>query len=266
MFSSVLRFQRLILAFALGGIITTSATAEGWDATVEPAAPVAAWREVSVGGMATLNGWAAYSGSTFAPFGDLASDGFRFRMSSGYGRYHYTTALPAQGDCRYGNGRSTQIQGRTTFADILAGYQTSMGSLTIKAFAGAASDAQELSVLDICNASQGRAYGAKAVIETWLNITPRAWAALDGSWTGAHASYTGKLRVGYRIIDNLSLGLEESVAGNVAGRQLNSGIFARYEWSWGEASVSGGVSSETADFRDIGRERMWAAVNVAVKY
>jgi Cellulose biosynthesis protein BcsS len=246
--------------------MASSALADGWDATVEPPVPVAAWREISAGTAASMNSWVAYSSSTFAPFGDLATDGFRVRLGSGYGRYHYTTALPAHGDCRYGNGRSTEIRGRTSFSDILAGYQLSAGQLTVKAYAGLASDSQDLSTRDLCNASQGLDYGAKAVVEGWLNITPTIWAALDGSWTAAHAGYAAKLRVGYRILDDLSIGLEESATGNVAGQQLNSGAFVRYEWSWGEASVTGGVSSDHADFRDVSRDRVWGAINMSFRY
>ena len=169
--------------------MASAAVAQGWEATVEPPAPVSAWREISTGATASINGWAAYSSSTFAPFGDLATDGFRVRLGSGYGRYHYTTALPTHGDCRYGNGRSTEVRGRTSFSDILAGYQLSAGQLTVKAYAGLASDSQDLSTRDVCNASQGLDYGPKAVIEGWLNITPKVWAAVDGSWTAAHAGY-----------------------------------------------------------------------------
>ena len=61
-----------------------------------------------------------------------------------------------------------------------------------------------------------RAYGAKGVIEGWLNITPKAWAALDGSYTAAHSGYAAKLRIGYRFMPDLSIGFEESATGNVA--------------------------------------------------
>ena len=251
---------------ALVGSTAPPAAAEGWAAKTKPTVPIAAWREISAGGTASLNGWLVYSSSTFAPFGDLVSDGFRVRLGSGYGRYRYTMALPAHGDCRYGNGRNTEIRGRTSFADMLAGYQLSFGQLTVKGYAGFASDAQDLSTGDICNASQGMDYGAKGVIEGWLKITPKAWAALDGSYTAAHSGYAAKLRIGYRLMPDLSIGIEESATGNVAGIQASSGVFARYEWSWGEASVSGGIASEHADFRDLSRERVWGAINMSVRY
>ncbi len=246
--------------------MASSAVAEGWDAAIEPPTPIAAWREVSAGASASLNSWVAYSSSTFAPFGDLATDGFRVRLGSGYGRYHYATALPTHGDCRYGDGRASRIQGRTSFSDILAGYQHTFGPLTVKGFAGVATDAQDLNMRDICNASQGLDYGAKGVFESWLNITPKAWAALDGGWTAAHSGYAAKLRIGYRIIGDLSVGIEGSASGNVAGKQTSSGVFARYEWSWGEAALSGGISGEHADFRDVSRERLWGSLNISVRY
>ncbi len=268
MLRRVQRCQSRRLAFTLLVAIAAPACAEGWNAAIEPAAPVAAWREISGGGTATHDSWALYSSSTFAPFGDLASDGFRARIGSGYGQYRYTIPSRFYYTCPKPAliCAAVPVKGRVTFGDILAGYQLSIGQLTIKGFAGVASDNQMLSVHDSFNLGEGSEIGFKGVVETWLNITPKIWASLDGSWTAAHQGYATRLRLGYRILEGVSLGLEESVSGNVAGQRLGSGAFVRYEWSWGEAALSGGLSAEHADTRDVSRDRPWGALSVSVRY
>ena len=254
--------------FTLATAVCQSASAEGWDATVEPPTPVLAWREISGGGIASLNGWSLYSGSTFAPFGDLASDGFRMRISSGYGHYHYTKPARFYYTCPKPTlvCPADRVMGRVTFGDILAGYQFSTGPLTVKAFAGFATDTQTLSRPDSFNESAGAATGFRGVIEAWANISAKSWAAFDGSWTSAHDGYAAKVRLGYRLVDSVSVGLQEEVAGNIAGRRYNSGAFVRYEWSWGEAAASGGIATETGDFRNVSRDQLWSSVNVSVRY
>ena len=262
------RVQRWVLLFTVALAVGQPATAEGWDATIEQPTPVPAWREISGGGIATLNGWSLYSSSTFAPFGDLASDGFRMRIGSGYGRYQYTKPARFYYTCPKPTliCPAGHVTGRVTFGDILAGYQYSIGPMTVKAFAGFATDTQTLSRPDSFNESAGAATGFKGALEVWLNMTPKSWAAFDGSWTAAHDGYAAKVRVGYRLIDAVSVGLQEEVAGNIGGRRYNSGAFVRYEWSWGEAAISGGVATETANFRDISRDQLWTSVNVSVRY
>jgi Cellulose biosynthesis protein BcsS len=224
------------------------------------------WRALAVGVMAAPKSWVAYSSTTFAPFGTLADDGLRLRMGSGYGKFTYTTRPPAETNCRYGNGSTAQIHGRVTFSDILAGYQISYGRLIVKAFAGAAVDAQLLTPIDTCNANFGRAIGFKGAIETWTDVTPHFWLSIDGNWTKAHGSYSTQARQGYRVLPALSVGFEEALVGNVAGHQLRAGLFARYDWSWGEAVVSGGLSGAHFSFQEVKRDNAWASVNVMVRY
>jgi Cellulose biosynthesis protein BcsS len=256
---------RMITAGCLALWVPCSAQAGEWETTVEPAVSDP-WREIAVGGFFSARSWQLHTSTTFAPFGTLATDGFRFRMGSGYGRYSYTTAPPAQNDCRYGNGRNATIRGRVSFADILAGYQLTYGRLTVKAFGGVAMDTQELSPFDRCNANSGRDTGFKAVVETWLEITPKIYASLDGNWTQAHEAYSARLRLGYRLWPNLSIGLEETAVGNIAGDQTRSGVFARYEWGGGEVAASAGFSGERFDYRDTSRDRAWGALNIMLRY
>lgn len=242
--------------------------ADEWSTTVEPAAPDLPWREISVGGTFTPNSWMLYSNSTFAPFGGLDSDGARVRLGSGYGKYKYTVPERFYYTCPKPSliCPAVPIRARVSFGDVLAGYQMSYGRFTAKAFAGVAIDTQALAPSDPNNAGAGRASGFKAVIETWTNITPTIWASVDGSWTGAHEGQSIQARLGYRLLPGLSIGIEEGKVSNVAGHQFRSGLFARYEWAGGEASLSGGVNGQRLDYPDTSRDRTWAAISVMFRY
>ncbi len=89
---------------------------------------------------------------------------------------------------------------------------------------------------------QGRAYGPKAVVELWLNMGASAWSSLDVSWTSAHETYAGRLRTGYRLFDDVTLGAEARVDGNALDKDARGGLFLRYAWHGGEVSLAGGVA------------------------
>jgi Cellulose biosynthesis protein BcsS len=252
---------------ALGGAAGMS-RAEEAPAAAGPAPAVSPWREVAVGAIAMPHSWVAYSSATIAPFGALDLDGLRLRLGSGYGKYTYETLPPTHDDCRYGkgDGKNSAIHGRVSFVDILAGYQVSYGRLTAKGFAGWAMDEQSLSPRDICNASSGRESGFKAVVETWTNITPKIWLSLDGSWAQAHRAYSAQARLGYRLMPELSIGIEGTALGNVAGEQLRPGLFARYHWAWGEATLSGGVGGERFSLQSPSKDDAWGSLNVMIRY
>jgi hypothetical protein len=254
---------------AVSGMLAGIAFAELPSArAADPSTTAAPWRETSAGVTASPKSWAAYSSATIAPFGSLDTDGARIRLGSGYGQYRYDTLPAANGDCRYGygDGRTATITGRVTFADILAGYQLSYGGATIKAFAGLAMDQQDLAPIDICNRASGRQGGFKGVIESWTNLTPSIWVAADASWAQAHETYALRLRLGYRLHADLSIGLEEAAVGNVAGDETRSGLFARYDWAGGEVSLAGGVSGEHFDYREMSKDQAWAAANVMLRF
>ncbi len=260
---------RFVVAW-VGTLLAVPCVAIAADAvaTVEPAGVAAPWREIAVGATVTPLSWALYSSATIAPLGGLDADGVRLRLGSGYGKYRYDTLPPARGDCRYGfgDGRTKVINGRVTFADILAGYQLGIGNTTIKAFAGLAMDQQELTPLDICNRNSGRDLGFKAVVETWTNLTPAIWLALDGSWTQAHETYSARARLGYRVLPQLSIGFEEALLGNISGDLARSGLFARYDWSGGEVALAAGVSGQRFDFKDTSTDRTWMALSVMFRF
>ncbi len=194
----------------------------------------APWRELWVGADASSHVWLIYGGMTVAPLSEtMFSDGIRLRMSSGYGGYSYTGSR---------GGREVTFHADTAFADALIGYLKRFGPLTAKAFAGAAAIEHRIDPFDPENPVQGMAYGPKAVVELWLNMGEKAWTSLDANWTSAHQTYAGRMRAGYRVFADVSLGAEGLVNGNAQDKDARGGLFVRYAWEGGELSLAGGVS------------------------
>lgn len=209
-----------VAAAALGG-----AGAHGEEPSATEAPP---HLEVWSGGEAFRHIWSAYGGATVAPFGGIRDDGFRLRGVLGYADY----------------GRGT-----ATFGDVLIGYHKQLGSVTIKIFGG-------LSVTDhVPDPSEpfpalqrGTEYGGKGVLEAWWNITDQAWASADLSFGSTHMDYGGRIRLGWRLWAELSVGLEGG-SGGTAEPDLEHdtariGGFLRYEWPTGEVAISGGWAAE----------------------
>jgi hypothetical protein len=191
--------------------------------------------ELSAGAQAFERAWSLYSGLTWSPFGGVQADGWRVRAAGGYGGHSYESG-------------GAKFHGNSSFADLLIGYHQQLGPVTLKAFAGvAAVDSQSD---DPNGAFQGTGLGGKAVIEAWWTVADRAWASLDLSGGVLPEVYdavlNSRVRLGWRVTPAISAGLEAAAAGNiyedhecVSGRL---GMFARYEWSSGEISLSGGLS------------------------
>jgi hypothetical protein len=189
--------------------------------------------------------WSMYTGGTYAPFGDVHSDGFRIRAMAGYGAYGYASP-------RW-TGAGTQaleFRGMASFADLLLGYHKQLGPVTIKVLTG-------LTLLDQSSndpeAPSGTEVGAKAVLETWWTITDRAWASVDLSLTTLQDVYGARARLGWRLWPALSIGVEGGATGSLDYDTARIGGFVRYTWANGEASLSGGLASD-------GPRRAWRDV------
>jgi len=233
----------LALAATAGGV-----RAEGGKPAEKRAAP---WQEISAGAEATRNSWSAYSTLTVAPFSAIAADGFRLRTSGGYGRYRYEGS-PANG---------TTFGGINSFADAMLGYQIQFARTTIKGFAGGAGIGHAITPFDSGNEVNGLALGFKATIETWTDVTDALWLSMDGSWTQAHETYGSRMRGGWRVLPEVSIGLEAGLHGNATFEGARGGAFARYAPDWGEISLSGGVTGdiETPD-------SPYGSLNVLLRY
>lgn len=226
---------RVCSALAMAAILGATRPAHANSPSFWPGPPPSGSAyEVWAGADVTAHSWSIYSGITWAPFGTLAQDGWRARMVGGYGHYRY-------------DGHPMRFDGEVGFGDLLVGYHMGMGALTVKAFAGVALDSHSVSPFDPDNGVTGSATGVKATLETWLDLSPRTWSSLDLSWTSAHETYAGRLRLGYRLLPTLSVGVEAGAAGNSEYDGGRGGLFLRHEWSGGEISASAGAAGDRSE-------------------
>lgn len=199
-------------------------------------------QEVSTGIDLTQNSWSAYVGYTSTFGRSIRHDGWRYRITSGYGEYSYSS--------RRWTGANVIVvpfEGTMVFADVLLGYQQTFGPLTLKLYGGISAQDHAITPFDIENPVQGTSWGAKAAVESWLNIGDSAFAQLDLSYATANESYASRLRLGYRLWPQLSAGLEAGFAGSADYGTGRAGAFVRYEQPFGEMSVSGGMAGDRSE-------------------
>lgn len=230
----------------------------GTHAWAEAPAPKTSQYEAWAGAEVFRHVWSLYAGGTYAPFGIINTDGIRLRAVAGYGAYSH--ASPRWTGARV---ETFTFHGTTTFADALAGYHKQLGSVTIKFFAGLTladkdGDDPELMV--------GTDIGAKAVVETWWNITDQAWTSVDLSWTTLHDIYGARARLGWRLLPTVSIGMEAGATGSWGYDTARIGGFVRYEWASGEASLSAGVSGDGPSSRAEGVQGPFATINVLNRF
>ena len=245
-------------AAILGAALTLLAAAGGalGDDGVPPGKGAPPWQEVSIGAEATRNSWSTYSTLTVAPFAPIDVDGFRLRTSGGYGRYRY------DGFRDIGKSRvPTEFGGITSFADLMLGYQLQLARTTIKGFAGGAGIAHAITPFDRDNEVSGLAIGFKASLETWTDLTNALWLSVDGTWTAAHETYGARLRGGWRVLPEVSIGVEGGLHGNAGYDGGRGGLFARFAPDWGEISVSGGLTGDIDN-----PDAPYGSLNVLLRY
>lgn len=207
-----------------------------------------------MGAEATRNSWAAYSTLTVAPFSTLETDGFRLRSGGGYGRYRYEGF---SGKARI----PTEFNAVTSFADLMLGYHLQIARMTVKGFVGGAGIAHTITPFDPDNKINDLALGIKASLETWTDITDDFWLSIDGSWTAAHRTYGSRLRSGWRMLPDLSIGAEAGLHGNGTFEGGRGGVFARYAPGWGEISISGGLTGNIEN-----PDSPYGSLNILLKY
>jgi hypothetical protein len=221
------RFGGSILAVALAWAVCWEAEAGSQDRAPPR---VEAW----TGAEALDDVWSVYAGATWAPLGGVQSDGLRLRGVVGHGGYD---------------------GGTVEFADLLLGYHWQLGTLTLKALGGLSVADQRPQ--DAASEPAGTRAGAKGLLEAWWNITDRAWTSLDLAVASPRArfedriDYGSRVRLGWRLRPDISLGLEGGSGGPLTPAwhydTARLGGFFRYEWAGGEISVAGGVGFERPD-------------------
>ncbi len=184
----------------------------------------ATW-ELWSGAEASQEAWSIYSGASWAPFTGIHDDGLRLRVVLGQGDYH---------------------TGTVTYGDLLIGYHKQLGAFTVKLFGG-------LAFANHATWEGPYAHsGGKGVLETWWTISDRAWASADVAVSSTRINppsndYGSRVRLGWRLWPELSVGLEGGAGGPIDATPAppdtaRIGGFLRYEWAAGEVSVSGGLA------------------------
>jgi hypothetical protein len=208
-----------------------------------PAPQAPARIELWTGAEAFHRVWSLYMGGAYAPFGSILENGFRVRAVAGYGDYG---------------------AGTVSFADLLLGYHAQLGRLTVKVLAGLTIAEHHAGMAQAT--LDGSGAGAKAVLETWWNVTDRTWLSTDLSLGSLHDAYGARVRLGWRLFPAFSLGLEGGAAGALGTDVVRAGGFARYEWATGEVSFSGGlaVDGPRSDWESV--QGPFATISVLTRF
>ena len=208
--------------------------------------------EAWAGAEAFHNVWSIYAGGTHAPFGSVFQDGFRLRAVAGYGAYRYPK-LSSPGS----------FQGAASFADLLAGFHKQLGTLTIKVLGGITVTDRSV---DDPNGRNGTDWGGRVVLETWWNVTDRAWTSVDISWTTLDDVYGARARLGWRLVPALSVGIEAGSTGNLDYDAARLGGFVRYEWTGGEMSLSAGIAGDGPRSGSVDLDGAFATINLLTRF
>ena len=228
-------------AFLICELQPEPAHAEPWAASVQ-ASRTAPTLEASAGADVTAHSWSAYTGLTTTFGGSLLEDGWRIRLGGGYGGYSYSST-------RWTGSAVVVVpfDGTVTFADALIGYQQQWGALTLKVFAGAVAQHNSMTPIDVESSVHGTRWGAKGAVETWLNIGANAFAQLDLAYATIYDAYGSRLRLGYKITPQLSVGPEAGLNGNIDYDSGRIGAFVRYDAALGEVSISAGGAGDRSE-------------------
>jgi len=220
-------------AFDLSALLTPDLVADDWIGSADSFAGIDATRSTLF----------SYGGFTFAPGPSLDGDGLRLRVYAGAGNYRYT----AREEVRPGVIVDKRRQVDVTQAEALIGWQFSAGVMTAKLFAGIAYEDHAITPGDLSNAIAGSHFGAKAALETWFDLSNWAWLSADGAYATTTAAYSGRLKLGLRPFDWLSLGPQAAVFGNREFDGHRLGGFARWHCGGCDVTVSGGISGDYDD-------------------
>jgi hypothetical protein len=224
-----------LAGLAAGGFIAGTAPAVAHDRDAPPVGRFEAW----VGGDYLNAYWSAWAGVTAAPFGAFADQGWRVRAVAGGGRSSSDVPVP-----QFTSGDMSLYDGRNFFAEASIGYQIQLGMVTLKAFAGILHQ-DRIRLPFLSDRAEVARTGAKVAVESWWSLSEKMWATADASFTTIDALGWGRLRAGYRILGDLSLGAEAAVIHADRYTEVRAGMLLRYGWQRGEMTLAGGFSQAT---------------------
>jgi len=210
-------------------------------------------------------GWSVHGGITAALYGDIRDTGWRVRTAGSFGQYRYKRTY---WDANAYKVVDIAFSAERRSVDALFGYQLAWGPATIKVFGGMTQE-QKLDAargtspiaLDDENGFQGERIGLKFALETWTRLADWGFVQADLAWSQPTDSYSGRLRMGYRINQSWSAGPELAAFGNLIPDEGRLGAFARFEWERGEVSVSAGTTHNS-----VGSEEAYATVSALLRF
>jgi hypothetical protein len=207
-------------------------------APTSSAAPDAPRTEYFTGFEVSDNYASAYVGGGFAlGKAGLYEEGWRVRAVGAYGRYHYDGSRLVDGAYL-----PTTFDGQNSFAAALVGYQLRPGRLIFKLFAGIEAEDQHIVPHDPNNSVQGSALGLRLQAESWLDLSERMFLSADATYGTAFQEYWALVRLGLRLRERLSLGLEGGALGNEEYNAERGGGFARVSVRAMEVTLSSGFT------------------------
>jgi len=210
----------------------------GLSASAASAAPDAPRTEYFTGFEVSDNYASGYVGGGYA-FGKagLYEKGWRLRAVGAYGRYDYEGTLRVDGVHV-----PTTFDGQDAFLAALIGYQFRPGRLILKLFAGIEAEDQHIVPHDPNNSVQGSALGLRLQTESWLDLSERMFLSADATYGTAFEEYWALARLGYRLRERFSLGLEGGALGNEEYDAGRGGGFVRANFRDMEVTLSGGFT------------------------
>jgi hypothetical protein len=124
----------------------------------------------------------------------------------------------------------------------LVGYQLRPGRLIVKLFAGIEAEDQHIVPHDPNNSVQGSALGLRLQAESWLDLSPRMFLSADATYGTAFQEYWALARLGLRLRERFSLGLEGGALDNEEYNAGRGGGFARVNVRAMEVTLSSGFT------------------------
>lgn len=193
--------------------------------------------EVFSGVGVTSNSYFGYSGGAWAFGRNVTEAGLRVKALTGYGGYDYDGTLP-------GFTGPVVFDGSVTLAHFLLGYLWRRGDWTVKAYAGIGFEDHDISPNDPANSVNGNELGFLGQLEVWRNLGEKSWLSADASYGTGFGSYWTQLRLGRRVANRVSVGVEGAALGNDEYDSGRGGGFLRYHLDKIDLTVSGGVSGD----------------------
>ena len=215
------------MAVTLALPIRAGAQEPVWSVTTFDGPPV----ETVTGAYASSRFLSLYHGTTYAPWSSRDLDGYRVRAVGGAGVYR--------------DKASVLHATMTSFAEALGGYQWSTPWGTAKVFAGVVGGGRVVTPSFYVPPTTDGSLGWKVLGEGWLNVTRESFAQIDVGLGSPGMRARAQLRGGVRVSQTVAFGPDLWFERrDERGGEAGAGLFVRYWWTGGEATVSAGWSAD----------------------